>query len=151
MPENRMRCAVAALATVPMPERYLRLTAAELVAQDAGHDFHNGAHMGWAWGEDRYRGCFLDFLWEHRMTNMRADRFFANGTSEPIVTPASSHLVTGDPTRDAEIERTFFERNDAAYESLRQRGLLPDQGANVGSQDINEFLLRGGMKENPDD
>lgn len=53
----------------------------------------------------------------------------------------------GDAAKDAEIERRFYERNRAAYEWLRARGLLPPEGANLGSQDINEFLLKGGADE----
>jgi hypothetical protein len=30
---------------------------------------------------------------------------------------------------------------------LRTRGLLPPEGANLGAQDINEFLLKGGADE----
>jgi hypothetical protein len=57
------------------------------------------------------------------------------------------HQVTGDSAKDAEIERRFFERNRAAYECQRARGLLPPDGANLGSQEINEFLLKGGADE----
>ena len=83
------------------------------------------------------------------MAGMSAQRFYADGTSEHLETPASMHQVTGDATKDAEIERRFFEQNRAAYEWLRARGLLPPEGANLGSQDINEFLLKG-TADNPD-
>jgi hypothetical protein len=81
------------------------------------------------------------------MAGMSAERFYADGTSEHLETPASMHQVTGDPAKDAEIERRFFERNQAAYEWLRAQGLLPPQGGSVGSQDVNEFLLKGGAGE----
>jgi hypothetical protein len=77
------------------------------------------------------------------MSGMSAERFYADGTSERLDTPTSMHQVTGDPARDAEIERRFYEQNRAAYEWLRARGLLPPQGANLGSQDMNEVLLKG--------
>jgi hypothetical protein len=48
-----------------------------------------------------------------------------------------------DPAEDAEIQRDFFESNSAAYADLRDRGLLPPKGENLGSQDINEYLLKG--------
>ena len=79
------------------------------------------------------------------MAGMSAERFHADGTSERLETPASMHQVTGDAAKDAETERRFFERNRAAYEWLRARGLLPPEGANLGSQDINEFLVKGGV------
>lgn len=144
MDEARLRCAEAAVRQVP--EDYRTIGAPEVAAQDSGHHFHHGMHMGWSWGEDG-RGLFLDFLSEHRMAGMSADRFCANGVSVPIETPASMHLVTGNPEEDADIKRKFFERNTAAYEDLRARGLLPPEGHNLGSQDINEFLLKGGMAE----
>ena len=144
MNPDKLRCAAAALRTVPAD--YLAVTAEEVAAVDNGHSFQRGMHIGWAWAEDR-RGWLLDFLSEHRMAGMSAERFHADGTSEHLETPASMHQVTGDAARDAEIERRFFERNRAAYEWLRARGLLPPEGANLGSQDINEFLLKG----RPDD
>ena len=146
MNPDRLRCAEAALRTVP--EDSLAVTPEAVVVVDNGHSFHRGMQVGWAWAEDR-RGCFLDFLSEHRMAGMSAQRFYADGTSEHLETPASMHQVTGDAAKDAEIERHFFERNRASYEWLRARGLLPPEGANVGSQDINEFLLKGAA-DDPD-
>lgn len=133
-----------ALGTVPAD--YLAITPDVLTAVDNGHSFHRGMHVGWAWGEDR-QGWFLDFLSEHRMAEMSAERFYADGSSKHLETPASMHQVTGDPAQDAEIDRRFFERTRAAYDWLRARGLLPAEGANLGSQDINEFLLKGGDAE----
>jgi uracil-DNA glycosylase len=52
--------------------------------------------------------------------------------------------VSPDPAEDAEIERKFFESNRTAYADLRDRGLLPPEGENFGSQDIDEYLLKGG-------
>ena len=144
MNPDKLRCAAAALRTVP--EDYLAVTAEVVAAVDNGHSFHRGMHIGWAWAEDR-RGWLLDFLSDHRMAGMSAERFCADGTSEHLETPASMHQVTGDAAKDAEIERRFFERNRAAYEWLRARGLMPPEGANLGSQDINEFLLKGGADE----
>lgn len=60
---------------------------------------------------------------------------------EPIATPASMRVVSPDPAEDAELERQFFEKNRAAHADLRDRGLLPPEGQNVRSQDINEYLL----------
>lgn len=148
MNEDRLKCAEAALRYVP--EAYRTIGANALVANESGHHFHRGMHMGWAWG-DNERGTFLDFLNEHRMAGMQAERIFPDGSTEPIETPASSHLVTGDAEQDAVIEQKFFERNNTVYENLRARGLLPEHGANVGSQDINEFLLRERMDEASDD
>ena len=140
MQDDRLRCAGAALRRVP--EDYRTFSARELVAEENGHHFYRGLHIGWAWGENE-RGTFLDFLSEHRMVGMQAERIYPDGTTESIETPASMHLVTGDPEQDTEIERKFFDRNNTVYKNLRQRGLLPEHGANVGSQVVNEFLLRG--------
>ncbi len=141
MTPDKLRCAEAALRTVP--EEYLAVTPEVVAVVDNGHSFHRGMHVGWAWAETR-RGRFLDLLSEHRMAGMSAERFHADGTSEHLETPASMHQVTGDAAKDADTERRFFERNRAAYEWLRARVLLPPEGANLGSQDIHEFLLKGG-------
>ena len=87
---------------------------------------------------------YLDFLSEHRSPGMQAERYFADGTAERIATPASTRAVSPDPAEDAALERDFFENNAAAYADLRDRGLLPARGENVGLQDINEYLLQGG-------
>jgi hypothetical protein len=39
-------------------------------------------------------------------------------------------------------EREFFEKKSSCLCRLRDRGLLPPEAENVGSQDINEYLLR---------
>lgn len=145
MNTDKQRCAEVALSTVP--EDYRTVTADVLVAVDNGHSFHRGMHIAWTWGTDERGGVFLDFLSEHRHPGMSAARFFPNGRTESLPTPASMHQVTGDAEKDAEIEKRFFERNRAAYAWLRARGLLPPEGQNLGSQDINEFLLKGGRAD----
>ncbi|NYD43228.1 uracil-DNA glycosylase [Nocardioides panaciterrulae] len=142
MNDERLRCAESALRTVP--EDYRTVNAADVADQERGHSFHQGMHIGWAWGEDERGRPYLDFLSEHRHPGMQAGRYFADGTTEPIATPASAREVSPDPVEDAELERHFFEHNRVAYADLRDRGLLPAVGENVGLQDINEYLLKGG-------
>ena len=77
------------------------------------------------------------------MTDIDAERYFADGTSEEIEVPPLGYPVTGDPKDDAERERQFVERNRRVYAELRERRLLPPAGMNLSSQDINEFLLSG--------
>lgn len=128
-----------------MPEDYRTVDAGDVVGRERGHSFHRGMHIGWAWGEDERGRPYLDFLSEHRHPGMHAERYFTDGRTEPIATPASLRVVSPDPAEDAEIERKFFESNRAAYADLRDRGLLPPAGENVGSQDINEYLLKSGL------
>jgi uracil-DNA glycosylase len=142
MNDERLRCAETALRQVP--ENYRTVDAADVAGQGRGHSFHHGMHVGWAWGEDERGRLYLDFLSEHRNPGMQADRFYADGRTEPIATPSSSRAVSPDPTEDAERERQFLEDNRAAYADLRDRGLLPPEGENIGSQDLNEYLLKGG-------
>lgn len=142
MKDERLRCAQTALRQVP--EDYRTVDAAEVAGRERGHSFHRGMHIGWAWGEDERGGPYLDFLSEHRHPGMQAGRYFTDGRSEPIATPASMRGVSSDPAEDAEREREFFESNRAAYADLRNRGILPPEGGNVGSQEINEYLLKGG-------
>ena len=75
---------------------------------------------------------------------MHAERYFADGRTEPIATPAEARTVSPDPTEDAKLEQEFIERNRARYKDLRDRGLMPPQGENLDSQDITEYLLTGG-------
>jgi hypothetical protein len=142
MDGERLRCAETALRQVP--EDYRKVNAADVAGQERGHSFHRGMHVGWAWGEDERGRPYLDFLFEHRHPGMQAQRYFTDGGIELIATPASMRVVSPDPAEDAELERQFFETNRAAYADLRDRGLLPPEGHNVGSQEINEHLLRGG-------
>lgn len=72
MNPDKLRCAEAALRTVP--GEYLAVTPEIVAAVDNGHAFHRGMHVGWAWA-DAGRGWFLDFLSEHRMAGMSAQRF----------------------------------------------------------------------------
>lgn len=139
MDDERLRCAQTALRQVPGD--YLKVDAAEVAGHDRGHSFHQGMHVGWAWGQDDRGRPYLDFLLEHRHPGMQAGRYFTDGSTEPIATPASMRVVSPNPVEDDELERQFFERNSAAYADLRHRGLLPSEGQNVGSQDINEYLL----------
>jgi hypothetical protein len=62
MNADRLRCAEAALRTVP--DNCVSVTPEAVALVDNGHSFHRGMHIGWAWAQDR-RGWFLDFLAEH--------------------------------------------------------------------------------------
>lgn len=148
MNDKRVRCAEAALEN--LPRDYLLVSPQDLAAQESGHSFHKGLHIGWAWGEDKRSGrVFLDFLDEHRMSGTSASRYFADGSSESLPTPATFRQTVADPVEDAKLEAAFFERNKKAYEYLRDRGLLPPEGENLFSQDLNEFLLTGGTPAEP--
>lgn len=142
MNDDRLRCAETALQQVP--EDYRKVDATDVAGQERGHSFHQGMHIGWAWGEDERGRPYLDFLSEHRHPGMQAERYFTDGRTEPITTPASMRAVSPNPAEDAKLEREFFESNRAAYADLHNRGLLPPEGENVGSQDINEYVLKGG-------
>lgn len=131
--------ASAALSSLPRPAEGV-VSSERLLAEMGGHAFGGGVHIGWAWGVDPSRGTYLDFLWEHRMAGITASRFWQDGAREGIPTPAEFRIVWPDPEEDARSEREYIERNRRAYDDLRERGLLPALGQNVGSQDINEYL-----------
>ena len=150
MDGERLRCAELALRTVP--EDYRTVQGADVAGLESGHSFYRGMHIGWSWGVDERGRTYLDFLSEHRHPGMAAARYFADGRNEPIAVPAEARTVSPDPAEDAKLEQKFLEQNRAAYEELRDRGLLPPQGANLVSQDINEYLLTGGpdAEDSPD-
>jgi ribA/ribD-fused uncharacterized protein len=133
---------IAAATIGRVPEMYgvRDLVGDRLAREQNGHEFHGGWHVGWAWGHDRGT-CFLDLLTEHRHPGMHAERIFADGRTEAIETPGEFRRVGDTPDEDARLERAFLDRNNAAYDSLRQRGLLPPSGANLPSQDINEYCF----------
>ena len=99
-------------------------------------------HIGWAWGEAD-GNWYLDFLAEHRMMGMLATRLFADGSLENLGTPRTFLPVTGDPEKDKLAEIKFYKHNRQTYKFLRDRGLLPPIGQNIGSQDMNEVLVSG--------
>ncbi len=142
MDDPRISCATAALA--PIPPRYCAVTPEEVAARENGHSFHRALHIGWAWGEDETGREYLELLWEHRMTSTRAHRFYADGTTESIAVPFLGYPMAEDPVENAEREQWYLAENRRIYADLRARGLLPDPGGNVPSQDINEFLQSGG-------
>jgi uracil-DNA glycosylase len=127
-----------------MPDDYRTVDVADIAGQERGHSLHRGMHIAWAWGQDERARPYLDFLSEHRHPGMQAERYYCDGSTEPIATPTSTRAVSQDPAEDVEIEREFFESNRAAYSDPRDRGLLPPEGENLDSQIINEYLLKGG-------
>jgi hypothetical protein len=142
MDDGRLRCAELAVRRVP--EDYRTVEATDLAGQERGRSFHRGMYIGWAWGVDERGRIYLDFLFEHPHPGMAAERYFADGRIESIAVPAGARTTSSDPAEDAKLEQEFLERNRAAYAGLRDRGLMPEQGANLVSQDISEYLLTGG-------
>ncbi|MEO8362543.1 MAG: hypothetical protein ABI672_21125, partial [Vicinamibacteria bacterium] len=54
-----------------------------------------------AWGVGDDGRTYLDFLSEHRMAGLGADRYFADGTAEALDTPQEFRLVGKTPEEDA--------------------------------------------------
>ncbi len=145
MDEARIACANAALA--PIPPNYCAVTPEDVAARENGHSFHRALHIGWAWGRDDTGREYLDLLWEHRHPGAHACRYFADGTTEDIAVPYGGYPMAEDPVENAEREQWYLAENRRIYADLRARGLLPDVGGNVPSQDINEFLRSGGLAD----
>ena len=125
-----------------MPPRVAETMTVDLLMGDEnGHAFDDGGlHIGWAWGLDARRGDYLELLWEHRMAGINASRYWPDGSIDRIPTPAELRLVSSDPVEEARLVAEYFEHNRRTYADLRERGLLPPEGDNAGSQDINEYL-----------
>lgn len=108
-----------------------------------GHVLQAGWHFGWCWSDD---GATLEFLSEHRMTEITADSFAidpADGTitATAIGTPGSMRLIHDDPGEDARLAAEFTRKNRELYDDLRARRLLPPVGENDPFQDMNELLV----------
>jgi hypothetical protein len=126
----------------------VQLPAASVASRTAGHIFERGWHIGYLWGhkgDDEY----LEVLAQHRMTNDRHFRVFASGRVEDLPTADGFCLHQPDATtaERSQAERESVERNRRVYADLRERGLLPPAGKNLGAHDINEYLRSGGSTE----
>lgn len=143
MDEVKAQVVLSALGSLPLAAGGV-VSRERLLAEAGGHAFSGGVHIGWAWGLDVSGGVYLDFLWEHRMAGISADRFWQNEERERIPAPAEFRRSSPDPDEDAQLEREYVEYNQRSYADLRERGLLPPAGHNVGSQDINEYLRTRG-------
>jgi hypothetical protein len=136
---------------VGFAERYaewdIALPEGAAARREAGHIFQRGWHVGYIWGEEDGEEYF-EYLAQHRM--MAGDdhiRVWASGREEgfesaggPIVLPrgASKAEIT-------KLEHEHADRSRAISAQLREKGLLPPAGENLGAVDINEFLHSGGM------
>lgn len=139
MNNGRERCASHALGG---DGEIWGLTTADLVAVANGHHFHRGWHIGWTWSNDP-ENEYIDILSEHRLTDMTARRIFPDGAERYLETPHGFRLAGGTPEEDRRLERECLDHNSHAYAALRESGLLPAFGTNLGSQDMNEFLSNG--------
>lgn len=109
-----------------------------------GHAEQAGWHFGWRWRPD---GSGLDFLSEHRMSDIEAIEFRIDEagrvTTDYLDTPSSFRRASEDPVEDARLAAAQEEENRRIYADLRARGLLPELGENLLSQDTNEVLSSG--------
>lgn len=130
-------------------EDYLRrgvpVEADAVAGHDAGHLFEKGWHLGFVWDEEGGEE-YLEILAQHRMTNDRHYRVWASGPFESLEAPRESMTIPHGADA-AELERhtrEYHEENARIYARLRERGLLPPEGANLPAHDINEHLRSGG-------
>jgi hypothetical protein len=117
--------------------------------REPGHIFHHGWHIGYVWGEEDGEEYF-EYLAQHRMM-AGADhmRVWASGREEGLEI-ADGFIVLPRGTSKAEIARLEHEhaaRSRVISAELREKGLLPPVGENLGALDINEFLHSGGMMD----
>lgn len=114
-----------------------------------GHVFRAGWHIAWTWAPG---GSSVDFLTEHRMTDISAHTFSVDGdgnyaATTTIETLSSFYLSSDDPAEDARLSSENASNNRRIYEDLRRRELLPPIGNNLGSQDMNELLSTNALDE----
>jgi hypothetical protein len=83
------------------------------------------------------------------MTNDRHFRVFESGRVEDLSAPEEFYSWRPDATEEerAAAEREYVETNRRVYAELRERGLLPPTGQNIGAAEINEYLRSGGDVE----
>jgi hypothetical protein len=126
----------------------IQLPRGSAAQRENGHIFEQGWHIGYVWGEENGEE-YLEVLSQHRMTDDSRVRLWASGRDERLPVPGGPVLLPPEAT-DADIERVMAEsaeRNRALYRELRDRGLLPPEGGNLGAMEINEFLASGGMAD----
>jgi hypothetical protein len=140
MDDARLRCAETALRQVP--EDYRTVEAADVAGQERGQGFHQGMHIGWAWGQDERGRPYLDFLSEHRHPGMRAERYFITAERHRSQLPPLCEQCRRIPAKTPRSSGSFSRAIELLRGSAGPRP-LPAEGENVGSQDIHEYLLKG--------
>jgi hypothetical protein len=127
----------------------IRLPTGSAARRDSGHIFEQGWHIGYVWGEKDGEE-YLEVLAQHRMTNDTRVRMWASGREDSLPAPGGMIILQPGAT-DTEIEQLTAESADynrALYQDLRERGLLPPEGRNLGAMEINELLISGGTVDN---
>jgi hypothetical protein len=120
--------------------------------REAGHIFQQGWHIGYIWGEENGEEYF-EYLAQHRMmAGADHSRVWASGREEGLEIADGPILLPRGATdaEIAQIEHEHAARSRAISAELREKGLLPPVGENLGALEINEFLHSGGMVNDDD-
>jgi hypothetical protein len=128
-----------------MDETGIRLPIGAAQSREPGHIFEKGWHIGYVWGEEDGEE-YLELLVQGIAMDDAHVRWWASGREEDLPTPdewiaippSASSGDIGQATDAASTE------NQAIYDELRERGLLPPEGGNLPLMEINEFLNSGG-------
>src|SRR6266516_1653661 len=126
----------------------VKLPVGSAARREGGHIFEKGWHIGYIWGEEDGEE-YLEGLAQHRMTDDSRVRMWASGCEDFLPAPSGMIVIPREATETEikQLEGDSAERNRTLYGELRDRGLLPPEGGNLGAMEINEFLTSGGMAD----
>jgi hypothetical protein len=116
--------------------------------REPGHIFEKGWHIGYVWDEEDGEE-YLELLVQNIAMDDAHVRWWACGREEDLPAP-NEWIVIPPAASSAEIGQAtdaVGASNEAIYDELRERGLLPPEGENLPLMEINEFLNSGGIVE----
>ena len=82
-----------------------------------------GWFISWVFGED-----YLEYYAEHRMTNPRHGRIYADGRVEGLEAPREFIVIPAgaDEAAERKAREDYYAHNRRVYAELRARGLVDD-------------------------
>ena len=98
----------------------IRLPPDALASKQPGKIFQAGWRINYVFGEDH-----LDFFAEHRMTNPRHVRVYADGRCEPLEAPREWCVIPADADEAAERQarEEYYAHNRRVHAELKAKGL----------------------------
>ena len=131
-----------------MTDSGIRLPEGAAQGREGGHIFEKGWHIGYVWGDEDGEE-YLELLVQHMAMDDAHVRWWASGREEQMPAPSEWIMIPPDVTAGEmqKLESGSAESNQQVYQELRERGLLPPEGDNLGLMEVNEFVNSGGMSD----
>ena len=101
----------------------IRLPPDAVTLKQPGRIKKAGWFISWVFGED-----YLDYYAEHRMTNPRHARIYADGRIEGLEAPLDGIVIPAgaDEAAERKAREDYYAYNRRVYADLRAKGLVDD-------------------------